>query len=108
MNTIGQMRHQITLQGQGSTRDSGGGISAGWSTIASVYADIKPKSGKEVYAQGKLVGSVSHEITVRYRTDITNASRISFDSKLFNIRAIINVDERDRFLKLLCEQGVAT
>jgi len=27
---------------------------------------------------------------------------------LFNIRAIINVDERDRFLKLLCEQGVAT
>jgi len=45
---------------------------------------------------------------VRYRTDITNASRISFDSKLFNIRAIINVDERDRFLKLLCEQGIAT
>ena len=108
MSRVGQLRHQITLQGQGTTRDSGGGISSGWSTIASVYADIKPKSGKEVYAQGKLVGSVSHEITVRYRTDITNSSRISFDSKLFNIRAIINVDERDRFLKLLCEQGVAT
>ena len=69
MSQVGQLRHQITLQGQGSTRDSGGGISAGWTSIASVYADIKPKSGKEVFKQGKLIGSVSHEITVRYRTD---------------------------------------
>jgi len=108
MSQVGQLRHQITLQGQGSTRDTGGGISAGFTTIATVYADIKPKSGKEVYKQGKLIGSVSHEITVRYRTDISNGSRIKIANKLFNIRAIINVDERDRFLKLLCEEGVAT
>ena len=108
MSKVGQLRHPITLQGQGTTRDAGGGISSGWSDIATIYADIRPKTGKEVYTQGKGVGSVSHEITVRYRTDITNASRISYDSKLFNIRAIINVDERDRFLKLLCEEGVAT
>ena len=48
MSQVGQLRHQITLQGQGTTRDSGGGISSGWSSIASVYADIKPKTGKEV------------------------------------------------------------
>jgi SPP1 family predicted phage head-tail adaptor len=105
---IGKFRHFITLQGQGTTRDSGGGISSGFSTIASVYANVVPKSGKEIYKRGKLVGSVTHEITIRYRTDITNASRISFNNKLFNIRSIINIDERDRYLKLMCEEGVAT
>ena len=105
---IGKFRHFITLQGQGTTRDSGGGISSGFSTIASVYANVVPKSGKEVYKRGKLIGSVTHEITIRYRTDITNASRISFNNKLFNIRSIINIDERGRYLKLMCEEGVAT
>ena len=108
MAGLGKFRHFITLQGQGTSRDSGGGISSGFSTIASVYANVVPKSGKEVYKQGKLVGSVTHEITIRYRTDITNASRISFNNKFFNIRSIINIDERDRYLKLMCEEGVAT
>ena len=108
MAGLGKFRHFITLQGQGTTRDSGGGISSGFSTIASVYANVVPKSGKEVYKRGKLVGSVTHEITIRYRTDITNASRISFNNKLFNIRSIINIDERGRYLKLMCEEGVAT
>ena len=108
MAGLGKFRHFITLQGQGTTRDSGGGISSGFSTIASVYANVVPKSGKEIYKRGKLVGSVTHEITIRYRTDITNASRISFNNKFFNIRSIINIDERDRYLKLMCEEGVAT
>jgi len=105
---IGSMRHAITFQNQGTARDAGGGISSGFSTLATVYANVKPTTGREVYKQGKVVGIVSHEITVRYREDITNATRISFDNKLFNIRGIINIDQRDRYLKLLCEEGVAT
>ena len=108
MAGLGKFRHFITLQGQGTTRDSGGGISSGFTTIASVYANVVPKSGKEIYKRGKLVGSITHEIIIRHRTDITNASRISFNNKLFNIRSIINIDERDRYLKLMCEEGVAT
>ena len=108
MSKVGQLRHPITLQSQGTSRDSGGGVSSGFSDIATVYADIRPKNGKEVYKQGKLIGSVTHEVTVRYRTDISNATRISFDNKTLNIRAMLNEDQRDRFLKLLCEEGVAT
>ena len=89
MAGLGKFRHFITLQGQGTSRDAGGGISSGFSTIASVYANVVPKSGKEVYKQGKLIGSVTHEITIRYRTDITNASRISFNNKLFQKITII-------------------
>ena len=59
MSKVGQLRHPITLQSQGTSRDSGGGVSSGFSDIATVYADIRPKNGKEVYKQGKLIGSVT-------------------------------------------------
>ena len=39
--------------------------------------------------------------------NIGTNSRISFGTRLFDVKGIINVDERDRFLKLLCEEGVA-
>jgi head-tail adaptor len=39
--------------------------------------------------------------------NISTNHRISFGSRTFNIKGIINVDERDRFLKLLCNEGVA-
>jgi head-tail adaptor len=41
-------------------------------------------------------------------TNISTNSRVSYGSRNFNVRGIVNVDERDRFLKLLCEEGVAT
>ncbi len=34
--------------------------------------------------------------------------RIVFGSRVFNIRAAIDREERGRFLELLCEEGVAT
>jgi head-tail adaptor len=40
-------------------------------------------------------------------TNIDTNSLISVGTRKFNIRGIVNVDERDRFLKLLCEEGVA-
>jgi head-tail adaptor len=39
--------------------------------------------------------------------NISTNHRISFGSRLFDIKGIIDVDERSRFLKLLCAEGVA-
>jgi SPP1 family predicted phage head-tail adaptor len=50
---------------------------------------------------------ITHEVTLRYMTNIDTNSRITYGTKNFNIKGIINVDERDRYLKLLCEEGVA-
>jgi SPP1 family predicted phage head-tail adaptor len=34
--------------------------------------------------------------------------RLIFDTRIFNIRAVIDVQEQGRFLDLMCEEGVAT
>ena len=42
MAGIGKLRHEITIQQQGSSRDAGGGISSGFTTLATVFANITP------------------------------------------------------------------
>jgi len=39
--------------------------------------------------------------------NISTNSRISYGTRLFDVKGIINVDERSRFLTLLCDEGVA-
>ena len=106
--SIGSMREQITIQTLGTTRDSGGGISSDYSDSQTIQASIKPLNGKEVYKQGKLQDNVTHEIMIRHNSSVTAKDRIKFGSRFFNIRSVMNVDERSRYMKILAEEGVAT
>jgi SPP1 family predicted phage head-tail adaptor len=47
-------------------------------------------------------------VTVRFRSDIGTDMRIQYQARNFNIKHIRNVDERDRFLLLMCNEGEAT
>ena len=107
MQSIGKMRHRLELQKATNTTDAGGGITQAWNTITLVYGAIKPKSGNEKYRQGQLQESTTHEITIRFLSNISTTYRFKFESRFFNIRNIQNIEERDRFLKISCTEGEA-
>jgi|TARA_R110000796_G_C14477820_1_gene426338 SPP1 family predicted phage head-tail adaptor len=106
-NSIGKMRYRVKVENATNTRDAGGGLSQAYTVASFVYANIKPTSANSTYRQGIVLEKVTHEVTMRYMTNISTNSRVSYGSRNFNVRGIVNVDERDRFLKLLCEEGVA-
>jgi SPP1 family predicted phage head-tail adaptor len=106
-NSIGKMRYRVKVENATNTRDAGGGLSQSYSAVTFIYANIKPLNANSIYRQGIVQEKVTHEITLRYMKNISTNSRITYGSRNFNIKGIINVDERDRFLKLLCEEGVA-
>ena len=43
---------------------------------------------------------------MRYRSGVTPAMRLVFDERIFNIRTIHNIDEKNDMLELLVEEGV--
>ncbi len=43
-----------------------------------------------------------------YRAGVAPKQRLLFGARTLNIRAVVNPDERNRWLELLCEEGVAT
>lgn len=108
---IGAMRERITLQSATRTLDAGGGAVVSWTPLAfaaHVWARIEPLSGGEALQAMRLQARVTHRVRLRWRDDVTAAMRLVWGTRVLNIRAVINPDERRRYLELLCEEGVAT
>jgi len=104
----GALRHRVSLQQSTLTADGGGGATLAWTTVATVWAAIQPLKGRERQRAEQIESPLTHRVTIRHRDGVTAAMRVLFGARVFNIRAVINPDERDRRLDLLCEEGVAT
>ena len=44
---------------------------------------------------------------IRFNSSVTAKNRIKLGSRIFNIRSVLNVNERSRYMKILAEEGVA-
>jgi len=107
---IGELRSRVTLQRESRVADGGGGYANVWTDLGAsptVWARIEPLRGREVLQALKLQAPVSHLVTLRNRADVTAGMRLVAGGRAFNIRAAINLEERGRWLELLCEEGVA-
>ena len=110
---IGNLRHMVEIKNASTTSDDAGGFSESYSTVANVFASITPKRGTEVYSDGQnamqIENPITHEIFIRYRDDITlnNSSKIIFGERQFNVRSILNIEEKNRFFKIEAQENVA-
>ena len=108
---IGDLRHRLVLEAPNPADDGQGGQGDPWAspvTLATVWGRVEPLRGRERQHAGQIEARHSHRITIRYRDDVTTAHRVRLGTRVFNIRAMANREERDRWLMLLCEEGVAT
>lgn len=106
--SVGQMRQRLTLQSETSVGDGAGGYVLSWSDVATVWADIAPHDGRKIYTAGHLEPRITHELRIRYLSGITADMRATCGTHIFNIHAVIDIDGRKRFLKLLVEEGSPT
>ena len=104
-----RLRHRITFQEPNDTADGAGGVTRGWSTVASVWAEVIPlQSGNdESLLDAEMQSTTRMRITTRYRDDITTDMRILFGSRSFNIRSVVNAEEAGVILEIMAEEGVA-
>lgn len=101
----GMLRHKITIERESLTTDIVGGQSSSWATLIEPFALVKPVSGTERYQAMKLEADVTHRIYIRYSSVISPTDRIIFNSREMQIRAIINIEERNKWLELHCVEG---
>jgi SPP1 family predicted phage head-tail adaptor len=99
---IGRLRHRLTLETASSTPDDGGGAVETWTSVAQLWGHIAPTGGSEIADADGLGGRITHEITLRHRSGVTPAMRFVSGSRRFEIMAVIDIDERRRWLKCLC------
>lgn len=106
--TIGQLRHRIAIERKtrGASDGAGGNVSETWAAVATVWAKYEPMSGREVLAADQTVHRETARFTIRRRTDLTAAMRVTYKGRVYAILGLRDIDEAGwRWTELSCEEG---
>ena len=99
----GSLNKQVDLQALYTVQDTFGSPTETWLTIAAdVWAKIRPLSSRETIQANQQHAETTHEITIRYRRGVTHDQRLKYGTRYFHIQSIINEDEENEKLILLC------
>ena len=109
---IGRLVHRIQVQRRSATLDGYGQEANTWTTIATVWANVRPIGGREKLRAMALESELTHEVTVRYSDALmpptqADAWRILYGSRIFNITAAMDVEEERHWIKFDCTEGGA-
>lgn len=102
--SIGDLRQRVTLEEVARVDDGGGGASESWVAVAVLWASVEPVGGDEDIVADVIDGNVTHEVWLRYRDGVVPAMRVTMGTRVFEILRVIDVDERHRWLRILCNE----
>ena len=95
---IGDFKQRVAIERYTTIDDGMGGTTQTWSEIGKVWCNIKPLSGQKRLEFGKLDSTVTHEVLMRYREDITDQDRLKYKGKNYTLKFQINEDEESVYL----------
>lgn len=114
--SAGQLRWQVQLQqlpSSPASNDFNEPSYTGWTTYATVWANIKPLSGRELFWAREIVADVSHVVEIRYWPRVVPKHRVLYvdqftagTSRILNILAVTDDEEKHRWMDLLCRESV--
>ena len=106
MVETGKLRERITIQAPTVTRSAYGDEEVTWTDIATIWAAVWPRSGKEYFTSQQWQAEANIQIRIRFRKDINPGWRIKHGNNLYDIKAVICPEYRRRDLDLMCIEAV--
>ena len=98
----GKRAHYIIIQQVSESADARGEMTQTWSEYANAWAEIKPVRGREYFQAHAENVAADTRIILPYLPGITSKMRVKFKSRIYDIETVINIDERNRELNLMC------
>jgi len=77
-----------------------------WIDMAEYRVSIEPLRAAEILKAKSVQENVTHRINMRYTTGITADGRFTYDSRIFDIVGVINIEERNIELQILANEIV--
>jgi SPP1 family predicted phage head-tail adaptor len=99
----GRLNRRCVIQTPSTTTDELGQPIPGWTDVATVWGDIRLKSGLESIKAGAPVSTVQASIRVRYRAGINAGMRVVHNLQAFNIVAVMPDVGGRGYVDLVCE-----
>ena len=102
---IGKLRHRVTLQKQINAQNDYGATVTKWRDVATVWAEIKPLSGREYFSAQQVQSEVTTQIWLRYRDDVKPTMLVNHNGKHYEILSVLNTNGRNTSLQLMCKEN---
>ena len=77
-----------------------------WSFYKNIWGNIMPISVTNEFSNYISETKITHEIVIRYLNKIDINMRIIYNKRKFIIKSVINMNEQDKYYKMLCEELV--
>lgn len=103
---FGDMRRRIVILQRSDAQSLSGAMIPSWTAFATVWAEIKPATGRELMMAQQVGATVSHAIRMRWLTGVLPSMRVQYGERYFDINAVLNIEEMNRQLQLLCTERV--
>jgi SPP1 family predicted phage head-tail adaptor len=101
---IGRLDRRLVIEAETRSPDGGGGAVLGWTTIATVWAQVDFACGDEGFEADRTRGRRNLAVTIRHRLDVVPGMRFRDGSRIYEIRSSIEVGGRRRWLVCRCEE----
>ncbi len=109
----GRLRHRITFQDRVNTADGNGGNTITWTDNREVWGSVEPAKtakSREFYESATENANIDGKIVTRYFSGFDPTMRVSWKSRsrVFNIEAVVNPDERDKMFEILYSEVISS
>lgn len=102
----GELKHFVDIQAPTRVSDGMFGFTETFTTLESnVPVAIWPISASETLKGGRMENTITHRVKMRWRANMRTNFRLKFKDRYFNIVSIINKEERNRELDILCREA---
>lgn len=105
-----RLKHSVILQRPTVTRDSVGGLSTSWESVAEVRAEVLPISTRERLLAAQAKSEITHRITVRYDSRLAGMDgswRVKFGTRIFSIDGTPrNIEEANQYFEIVAIEGL--
>jgi SPP1 family predicted phage head-tail adaptor len=101
---LGQLRHNVRIEQRSGSPDASGQPSRSWSLVVATRAALSQLSGRRLELAKAVNAEATHEVVMRYRSGITPAMRLVYQSRAFTVLSIDDEGMRHRKLVLLCSE----
>jgi SPP1 family predicted phage head-tail adaptor len=105
--TPGEMNERVTLQSQTTVSDGAGGSVLTWQDLATVWAHVRPRTGREMERYDRVNATSLYMFVIRWRDDIDERNRIVWRGDFYSVRFVHRQGTRPLYLELDAERGVA-
>lgn len=109
----GNLRHWLVIESKALEVDANGDRTEAWSTFVECWGSIATGNGREFFAARQTFADLSHIILIRFVPGVKHDMRVKFvdpknaeAARYFNIRAILNPDERNQMLSFQASEVI--